>query len=56
VPELTVDRDGVYWHPVSTDEDLLLTPHVLPLAAAVDRATTLLHELAGREHRPRPYR
>jgi hypothetical protein len=34
-PEVTVNRDGVYWHPVATDPDLLISPHIFPLNAAV---------------------
>jgi MoaA/NifB/PqqE/SkfB family radical SAM enzyme len=35
LPELCVDRDGVYWHPVSTDEDFLISREVFPLSRAV---------------------
>ncbi len=41
VPEITVNRDGVYWHPVSTDDDLLVTSDIFPLAAAVRQVATL---------------
>lgn len=34
-PEVTVNRDGVYWHPVATDPDLLISPQIFPLAEAV---------------------
>ncbi len=56
LPELTVDRDGVYWHPVSTDEDMRISTEILPLLPVVEKATVMLHELAGREQRPRAYR
>ncbi len=36
-PEITVNRDGVYWHPVATDNDLLISPHIFPLAESVQR-------------------
>lgn len=35
LPELCVDRDGVYWHPVSTDEDFLVSRELFPLSRAV---------------------
>lgn len=34
-PELTVDVDGVYWHPLSTDPDLRVSERLFPLADAV---------------------
>lgn len=34
-PEVTIDRDGVYWHPVATDSDLLISSQLFPLEAAV---------------------
>ena len=36
-PEVTVDRHGVYWHPVATDPDLLISPDLFPLQDAVER-------------------
>jgi organic radical activating enzyme len=46
VPELTITRDGVYWHPVGAeDEDLLVTTEIFPLAAAFEKA----RELVARE-------
>lgn len=36
-PEVTVDRQGVYWHPVATDPDLLISPDLFPLRDAVER-------------------
>jgi pyruvate-formate lyase-activating enzyme len=37
VPEITITADGVYWHPVGADDDdLLVTRHIFPLAAAFD--------------------
>ncbi len=35
-PEVTVDRSGVYWHPVATDPDLLISPKLFPLRDAVE--------------------
>ncbi len=33
-PELTVSQDGVFWHPLALDDDMLLTRRIFPLAAA----------------------
>jgi MoaA/NifB/PqqE/SkfB family radical SAM enzyme len=41
-PELTVNRDGVYWHPISTDEDLRVSEQIFPLADALCRVQTQL--------------
>jgi MoaA/NifB/PqqE/SkfB family radical SAM enzyme len=35
VPEITVDADGVYWHAVSTDEDMLISADIFPLSAVM---------------------
>jgi MoaA/NifB/PqqE/SkfB family radical SAM enzyme len=35
-PEVTADRNGVYWHPVATDPDLLISPDLFPLREAVE--------------------
>ncbi len=40
-PEVTVDRDGVYWHPVATDPDLLISPQLFPLRDAVEQIATI---------------
>jgi hypothetical protein len=34
-PEITVNRDGVFWHPLSTDEDMRVSKKVFPLSCAV---------------------
>lgn len=35
IPEITINTDGVYWHPLSTDPDLLVSKDIFPLAEAV---------------------
>lgn len=35
VPELTVNREGVFWHPLSTDADMLVSEQIFPLAESV---------------------
>lgn len=37
IPELTVNRDGIYWHPFGTEEDLLLTRDMFPLRNAYEK-------------------
>lgn len=44
-PEVTVDRDGVYWHPVATDPDLLISPQIFPLRDAVEQIATIRESL-----------
>jgi MoaA/NifB/PqqE/SkfB family radical SAM enzyme len=36
VPEITVNLDGVFWHPLSTDADMQVSKKLFPLAAAVE--------------------
>lgn len=51
-PELTVDVDGVYWHPLSTDRDMLVSKQIVPLKPAIDTVLAML--AAPRSHgRPR---
>lgn len=47
VPELTVDVDGVYWHPVGPTEDLLISRDIFPLRAAAERVEQLWHQMGG---------
>jgi MoaA/NifB/PqqE/SkfB family radical SAM enzyme len=44
-PEITVNDRGVYWHPLSTDPDLMVSEQVFPLAEAVDKARAELQEI-----------
>ena len=41
-PELTINAEGMFWHPLSTDEDMRVAAQIFPLACAVEsvRATT----------------
>jgi MoaA/NifB/PqqE/SkfB family radical SAM enzyme len=34
VPEMTITNDGVFWHPLSTDQDMLVTKEIFPLSEA----------------------
>ncbi len=44
-PEVTVDRDGVYWHPVATDPDLRISPNIFPLREAVGQIKDIRESL-----------
>jgi MoaA/NifB/PqqE/SkfB family radical SAM enzyme len=47
IPEITVNIDGVFWHPLSTDADMLVTRKIFPLDAAVERVRGMLADLAA---------
>ena len=47
VPELTVNLDGVFWHPLSTDADMQVSKKLFPLAAAVERVKAQLEAIAS---------
>ena len=46
LPEVTVSLDGVFWHPLSTDADMLISRHLFPLAASVTRIQEQLDAIA----------
>lgn len=48
-PELTVDVNGVYWHPLSTDTDMLVSKSIFPLSVAVNCVQEQLAKLAAGE-------
>jgi MoaA/NifB/PqqE/SkfB family radical SAM enzyme len=37
LPEVTVNIDGVFWHPLSTDADMQISRKIFPLADSVER-------------------
>jgi hypothetical protein len=45
-PELTVNVEGVFWHPISTSSDMQISKQIFPLAAARDRVCAIVDELA----------
>jgi MoaA/NifB/PqqE/SkfB family radical SAM enzyme len=45
-PELAVNVDGVFWHPLSTDADMQVSGEIFPLAAALERVQARLEALA----------
>jgi MoaA/NifB/PqqE/SkfB family radical SAM enzyme len=46
VPEITVNLDGVFWHPLSTDADMQVSKRLFPLAEAVERVQRQLEAIA----------
>jgi MoaA/NifB/PqqE/SkfB family radical SAM enzyme len=47
LPEVTVNLDGVFWHPLSTDVDMQISRKLFPLRTAVERIQTQLAEIAA---------
>jgi len=43
---MTVDRDGVYWHPIM-GEDLRITGSIFPLRTAAEQLGRLWHTISG---------
>jgi MoaA/NifB/PqqE/SkfB family radical SAM enzyme len=37
IPEITVNLDGIYWHPLATDSDMLVNRELFPLSVAVEK-------------------
>lgn len=52
-PELTVNVDGIFWHPLSTDPDMQVSTAIFPLVAAVDRVRAQLEVIARTGTAPR---
>jgi MoaA/NifB/PqqE/SkfB family radical SAM enzyme len=46
IPELTVNLDGIFWHPLSTDADMQVSKRIFPLATAVERVQNQLEAMA----------
>ncbi|HSB02904.1 MAG TPA: radical SAM protein [Anaerolineales bacterium] len=46
VPEITVNLDGVFWHPLSTDTDMQVNKKLFPLADSVARVREQLETIA----------
>ena len=47
VPEVTVNLDGVFWHPLATDADMLVSRQIFPLAEAVAQIQDQLEVISG---------
>jgi len=46
IPEITVNIDGVFWHPLSTDADMQVSKKIFPLAESVNRIQNQLEIMA----------
>jgi len=47
VPEITVNENGIYWHPLSTDADMLVSDRIFPLTDAVCQVRRELETMSG---------
>ena len=47
IPEMTINAQGIYWHPLSTDPDLLVRTEIFPLAEAYCQIKMELTEVSG---------
>jgi MoaA/NifB/PqqE/SkfB family radical SAM enzyme len=45
-PELTVNLDGIFWHPLSTDADMQVSKKMFPLKTALEWVQNQLVEMA----------
>jgi MoaA/NifB/PqqE/SkfB family radical SAM enzyme len=45
IPEVTVNLDGVYWHPLATEADMQVSTQLFPLSAAVERIRAQLNTI-----------
>lgn len=46
IPEVTVNVDGIFWHPLSTDADMQVSRAIFPLEAAVESIRGQLDTIA----------
>lgn len=44
-PEITITQSGVYWHPLSTDPDMMVSERIFPLSEAVCKVASELNDL-----------
>ena len=55
-PEVTVSRDGVFWHPLACEDDLLVSRRVFPFANAISEVHSLYHKVLESGGLPKPFR
>lgn len=55
-PEITVSRDGVFWHPLACEDDLLVTRKVFPFANALSETHALFHQVLDAGGLPQRFR
>lgn len=55
-PEVTVSVDGVYWHPLACEDDLLVTRRIFPFASAMEQVHTMFHAVLESGALPRKFK
>ncbi len=55
-PELTVSRDGIFWHPLALDADMVLTRQLFPLADAWEMLECRRQEILATGGIPRRFK
>jgi len=55
-PEVTVSVDGVYWHPLACDDDLLVTRRIFPFEEAMAALHTMFHAVLASGALPQKFR
>jgi MoaA/NifB/PqqE/SkfB family radical SAM enzyme len=48
-PEMTITAEAVFWHPLSTDPDLLVSSEIFPLSCALSRLRVEFEEIIQRD-------
>jgi MoaA/NifB/PqqE/SkfB family radical SAM enzyme len=46
VPEVTVNLEGVFWHPLSTDADMLVSSTIFPLKTSIEKVREQLDNIS----------
>ncbi|MEO6398946.1 MAG: radical SAM protein [Tepidiformaceae bacterium] len=55
-PEVTVSRDGVFWHPLACEDDLLVSRRIFPFAGALEELHSLHHKVLESGGLPQRFR
>jgi MoaA/NifB/PqqE/SkfB family radical SAM enzyme len=55
-PEVTVSVDGVYWHPLACEDDLLVTRRLFPFRDAMTRVHAMYHAVLADGAAPRKFK
>jgi MoaA/NifB/PqqE/SkfB family radical SAM enzyme len=50
IPEMTINAQGVYWHPLSTDLDLLVRKEIFPLAESLSQIKSEYEKVSGAQN------
>jgi MoaA/NifB/PqqE/SkfB family radical SAM enzyme len=46
LPEITINTEGVFWHPLSTDNDMLVTSTIFPLSMSIAQVRQALEQFS----------